>query len=116
MAVAIGNKNVGDIVKLRENGALVEFIVIHKGLPPTYYDASCDGVWVLRKLAYPDRLTTPISGDGNYAQSQLKSWLENTYYNMFDSAAKTGIKNVRIPYMYGNKTCVIGASGVLGHC
>lgn len=116
MAVAIGNKNVGDIVKLRENGALVEFIVIHKGLPPTYYDASCDGVWVLRKLVYPDRLTTPISGDGNYAQSQLKSWLENTYYNMFDSAAKTGIKNVRIPYMHGNKICEIGASGVWGHC
>lgn len=116
MAVAIGNKNVGDIVKLRENGALVEFIVVHKGLPPTYYDASCDGVWVLRKLVYPDYLLTPISGDGNYAQSQAKSWLENTYYNMFDSAAKMGIKNVRIPYMYGNGTIAIGASGALGHC
>ncbi len=116
MAVAIGNKNVGDIVKLRENGALVEFIIVHKGLPPTYYDASCDGVWVLRKLAWPDYLLTPLSGGGNYAQGQARSWLENTYYNMFDSTAKTGIKNVRIPYMHGKETCEIGASGVLGHC
>ncbi len=117
MAVAIGNKNVGDIVKLRENGALVEFIVIHKGLPPTYYDASCDGVWVLRKLAYPESWKgRKACSSGNYAQSEVKSWLENTYYNMFDSTTKSGIKNVRIPYMYGNKSNATGASGALGHC
>lgn len=117
MAVAIGNKNVGDIVKLRENGALVEFIVVHKGLPPTYYDASCDGVWVLRKQTYPESWKgRTVSGGGNYAQSEVKSWLENTYYNMFDAATKTGIKNVRIPYMYGNHRYATGSLGALGHC
>lgn len=116
MAVTLGNKNVGDIVKLKENGTPVEFIIVHKGLPPTYYDASCNGVWLLRKQVYPVQWSGDGRGNGNYAQGEMKSWLENTYYNMFDSVTKTGIKNVRIPYEYGSGSSATGAAGTLGHC
>ncbi len=105
MAVTLGSKNVGDIVKLKENGTPVEFLIVHKGLPPTYYDASCDGVWLLRKEVYPKQWIgnqTDYSGNGKYENSPVDTWLGNTYFNMFDSDTKTGIKYVCVRYMHGD--------------
>ena len=48
-ASALSTKAIGSIVKLKENGTLVDYIVVHKGRPSSIYDASCDGVWLLRK-------------------------------------------------------------------
>lgn len=111
MAVTLGSKNVGDIVKLRENGVLAEFIVVHKGIPSGFYDASCDGVWVLRKSLYPAKIEANVDVH--------RSWMENTYYNLFDAETKRIIKTVKIPYSYTNENsavCVNGASGAVSHC
>ena len=117
MAVTLGSRNVGDIIKIRENGVPVDFLIVHKGLPPSYYDGSCNGIWVLRKNVHSE-----LAVDGsspNYPASQVAAWLENTYYNMFDAAVKAGIRHARIPYRYwaGSATAVAtGAAGAAVHC
>ncbi len=119
MAVTLGSKNVGDIVKIRENGALVEFRVIHKGRPSGDYDASCDGVWVMRTLSYMDTYwsTNEIC---DYENSNVRSVLENTYYNLLDAESKRMVKQVKIPFKKGAGTgsggVQSGAAGLLSHC
>ncbi len=46
-SVALSQKAVGSVVKLKFNGAMREFLVVHQGRPSMLYDASCDGVWLL---------------------------------------------------------------------
>lgn len=120
MAVALGNKNVGDIVKIRENGVLEDFIIIHKGLPSGMYDASCNGVWVVRKKHNPQVRGWDENGKSDYENSTIRAWLENTYYNFFDSGTKSIIKQVKIPFKKGEGTksggVQSGASGLLSHC
>ncbi len=117
MAVTLGSRNVGDIIKIRENGVPVDFLIVHKGLPPSYYDSSCNGIWVLRKNVHSE-----LAVDGkapNYPVSQVAAWLENTYYNMFDAAVKAGIRHARIPYRYWTGSATAAATGAAGaavHC
>lgn len=101
MAVALGSKNIGDIVKIRENGVLADFIIIHKGLPSGMYDASCNGVWVLRKDCNKQALCWDENNKSDYENSTIRAWLENTYYNFFDSGTKSIIKQVKIPFKKG---------------
>lgn len=127
MAIALGNKNVGDIIKIKENGALVDFIIVHKGIPSGVYDASCDGVWVLRRFLVEGDTIKNEAYD--FATGKHREWLENTYYNMIDTAIRAKVKNANIPYThivgenYGGVSCVathcfnlqsveIGVSGV----
>ena len=41
-AVKLGAKGVGSVVKIKVNGTLRNFIVVHQGKPSSIYDASCD--------------------------------------------------------------------------
>ena len=120
MAVALGSKNIGDIVKIRENGVLADFIIIHKGLPSGMYDASCNGVWVLRKDCNKQALCWDENNKSDYENSTIRAWLENTYYNFFDSGTKSIIKQVKIPFKKGEgkKSGGVqsGTSGLLCHC
>ena len=47
--VALGQKAVGSVVKLKFNGAMREFLVVHQGKPSSLYDESCNGTWLLMK-------------------------------------------------------------------
>ena len=49
--------SVGSTVKLIENGAAVEYLVVNQGIPEnsSLYDTSCDGTWLLRKDVHSDR-------------------------------------------------------------
>ncbi len=117
MAVTLGSRNVGDIIKIRENGVPVDFLIVHKGLPPSYYDGSCNGIWVLRKNVH-----SRFAGSSqipNYPFSGIAAWLENTYYNMFDAVARAGIRYVKIPYQYASGSSTAAATGAAGaavHC
>ena len=51
-SATIGTKAVGSIVKIKINGVLTDFIIVHQGLPGAMYDSSCDGTWVLMKDCY----------------------------------------------------------------
>ena len=48
-SVKLSTKAVGSIVKLKVDGTLRDFIVVHQGKPSSLYDASCDGTWLLLK-------------------------------------------------------------------
>lgn len=96
----LGDMNVGDIVKIKENGTPVNFIIVNKGKPSSMYDNSCDGVWLLRETAHSVRAVA-ASNSNDYAISDIVKWLDGDYLNSIDSKIKEAIKTVKIPYKQG---------------
>lgn len=95
--VRLGDKAVGSIVKLKENGTLVDYIVVHQGLPSSIYDASCDGVWLLRKdIAETKQWHT--SSVNKLESSTIQAYLNGNWLNRYDANIKAAIKQVKIPY------------------
>jgi hypothetical protein len=84
-------------VYLKENGISIEYLIVHKGLPSDLYDASCDGVWLLRKDCHSERVFD-ADRDNNYANSDIHSYLNNDFIALFDSKVQNIIKQVKIPY------------------
>lgn len=95
--VQLGSKTVGSIVKLKVNGTAKEFIVVHQGLPSSMYDASCNGTWLLMKDIYENR-AWHNSNVNKYETSDIHSYLNSTFLNLFESNIKDAIKQVKIPY------------------
>ena len=111
--VKLGAKAAGSIVKLRENGALVDFIVANQGKPASgNYDDSCNGTWLVRKDIHSNR--TWDSSNNDYANSDVHSWLNNTYLNLLDADIKAAVKRVKIPYRKGSGTSTSVTSGANG--
>lgn len=116
----LGDLNVGDVVKLNENGTTAEFIIIHKGKPSELYDDSCDGIWVMRKNTHSLRAwdgTEKSNSDNTYSGSDIDKWLTNTYLKYLDSEIADKIKTVKIPHWpsWGNDSdCKEVASGARG--
>jgi len=102
-SVALSTKAIGATVKLKENGTLVDYIVVHKGRPSSIYDASCDGVWLLRKDIFETRVWHS-SNVNDWANSTLKSYLDSTFLARFDKDIQAQIKQVKIPYRPGSGT------------
>lgn len=111
----LGDKSVGDVVKIKENGVAVNYIIIHKGKPSTMYDNSCDGIWLLRQEAHSLRaFNNPVWND--YEKSDIRVWLNSDFLNTIDSKIRSVIKVVKIPYKNGlgsDETTEVH-SGVLG--
>ena len=113
-SVALGTKAIGSTVKLKVNGTLRDFIVVHKGKPGSMYDASCDGVWLLMKDCYEAK-RWHSSNVNDYANSEVHSYLNSTFLNLFDADIRAQIKQVKLPYRAGSgygKTVTSGASGL----
>ena len=96
----LGDVAVGSIVKLKENGSTVNYIVVHQGKPSDIYDNSCDGTWLLRKDIV-EFLPRDSDGAQKYETSSIKSWLDSTMYGRYDSNIRNAIKIVKIPYVSG---------------
>lgn len=98
---------VGSTVKLMENGTAVEYLVVHQGRPGAgtsyLYDSSCDGTWLLRKDCYEKR-QWHSSNVNNYESSNIHSYLNSTFFNLYGEIEKSIIKNVQIPYFKGTGT------------
>ena len=90
----------GTTVYLSENGSPAEYMIVHQGLPSDMYDASCDGVWLLRKDISLERHWHD-SNVNDYGNSSLHKYLNNTLLNTFDPAVQSIIKQVKIPYWNG---------------
>lgn len=106
---------VGTSVYLKENGNLVEYIVVHQGNPSTTkYDASCNGTWLMRKDLHG---LSPFysDGDAQYIYGELCNYCENTIYASFDSSTKSVINQVKIPYQHSKTKYYDLANGYSCH-
>lgn len=99
MATRLGNMAVGSTVKIKVDGTLKDFIIVHQGNPDsTIYDSSCAGTWLLMKDIY----TTSTFGNSNsYKDSSIHTYLNGTFYNLIDSDIRNAIKQIKIPYQNG---------------
>jgi hypothetical protein len=114
MAVQIGNKNIGDIVKIRVNGVLWEFIIGHKGKPSEIYDGIfTDKVLVFMKDCYELR-QWHSSNVNDYANSTIHSYLNSTFLNLINSNIREQVVQVKIPYRPGSGTSSAINSGANG--
>lgn len=95
----LGDKAVGDIVKINEGGVAVNYLIVHKGKPSSMYDDSCDGVLVLREEIHSEQ--DYDSTDNDYENSDINIWLNGTFLNSIDEKIRTKIKTVKIPFKKG---------------
>lgn len=114
MAQKLGNAPVGQIVKLKESGVPVNYIIVNQGKPASMYDASCDGTWLLRQdIAEKGRWDA--DGLNDYANSDINTYLNSTVLSRFDSGIQAAIKQVKIPYVkeYSKGPIETGSNGLL---
>ena len=77
--VTLGSKAEGSIIKLKENGVLVEFYIAKQN-----YESGLNGagrVLVVRKDCY-DQRQWHSSNVNAYASSTIDAWLNSTYKNL----------------------------------
>lgn len=97
-SVKLSTKAIGSIVKIKENGTPVNFIVLQHGYP-----ASGNGrTLLLREALYNTR--TFDSGNNDYASSDIDTWLNGTYLNLIDADIRSQIAAVNIKSSTGNGT------------
>jgi len=113
MAVKLGSKSVGSTIRIKENGTLVSYMIVHQGKPSSRYDSSCDGTWLLRRSTYTSRRWN-IPDANNYADSEIHSYLNSTFLNVLDSTVRSKIKQVKIPYHRGDGTGATSQTGANG--
>ena len=110
----LGNAQVGSTIQINENGSPVDYIVVHRGNPdPSMYDASCDGIWVLRKDIHSNR--AHHSSHNIYSQSNIHNWMNLEFLPTLDTSIQSAIAQVKIPYVdgYGNSgNLKTGADGL----
>ena len=108
----IGTLAVGKTITLNVGGFPKEFIVVHHGKPSSLYDDSCNGTWLLMKDIYEKR---PWHSENinKYESSDIHTYLNNTFLNLFESNIKDAIKQVKIPYVNGTGGSAV-ASGANG--
>ena len=111
-SVRLDTKNVGDIIKIKENSTAVDFIVVHKGAPSTAYYGMNGGVIVLRKDIHSNGVYDSRNND--YANSDVHSWCNGTYLNTIQEDVRSQIMTVRIPYRRGTSGSSVstGANGL----
>lgn len=113
--ILAGGLAVGSTVKLMENGVATEYLVVNKGIPSgsSLYDASCDGLWLLRKDIHSNRQWN-TSYVNTYESSAINTWLNGEFFNTLGSVEQATIKQVKIPYCVGNGASTVnsGANGL----
>ena len=111
-SVRLDTKNVGDTIKIKENGTARDFIVVHKGSPSSAYYGMDNGVIVLRKDIHSEGVYD--SSNNDYANSDVHSWCNNTYLNMIQEDVRSQIMTVKIPYRRGTSGSSVssGANGL----
>ena len=109
----VGDLAVGSPVYLNVNNVPTEFIVVHKGLPSSAYDNSCNGVWLLMKDIHTLMMWGPYTQTHQaYANSLMHSYLNGDFINLFDAAVASLIKTVKIPLFRPSSSYDTGANGL----
>jgi hypothetical protein len=97
----IGTLEVGSSVWMNWNGNPTEFLVVHHGIPSSFYDSSCDGTWLLSKYA---TTSTTWGASKYYNSSNVHNYCSTTYINGFDYTTRSIIKQVTVPCYNGDVT------------
>lgn len=95
----LGNKSLGSIIKLKENGVLVDFYVAKHD-----YENGLNGsgrTLVVRKDCYDTR-QWHSSNVNAYASSAIDTWLNGTYKNLLDADIQSVIGTTKFYYTPGN--------------
>ena len=109
--VRLGAKAVGSTVKIKVNGTVEDFIIIHQGKPSSVYDDSCNGTWLLMKDIYTTRNWDDSNCD--YLNSVMTAYLNGTFISLIDADIRNAIKQVKIPYInYSNDNVMSGSNGL----
>lgn len=91
----------GSIVKVNENGLPVEFYVAKHDYEPTLNGTG--RILLVRKNSYGDRAWDDDGNSKNtYATSDIDTWLNGTYKNLFDEKVKSAMGETAIRYTQGN--------------
>lgn len=108
--------SVGSSIYLNEAGVPAEYLITHQGNPDsTLYDASCDGVWILRKGIPGNHIWGDVTTRNDYANSAIHSYLNNDYLSLLDANVQAKIKQVKLPYRADkgiDTTVTSGANGL----
>lgn len=114
--IKISTLPVGGLVKMKVNGAVWEWIIVHQGKPSSLYDESCNGTWLLMKDIYENREWHSINNN-DYENSTIDEYLNGTFFGLLDANIRGVVKQVRVPYRPGagyNSTPInSGESGLL---
>lgn len=110
----VGQLAIGTLIKILENGAPVEHLVVNQGIPEnsSLYDASCDGCWVLRKDIAERRMWD--SSNNDYKNSDIQAYLNGGWLSRYSAGVLSQIKQVKIPYVNGTGSGGSVASGANG--
>lgn len=95
----LGNKSAGDIIKLKENGVLVDFYVAKQD-----YESGLNGsgrTLVVRKDCYDTR-AWHSSNVNAYASSTIDAWLNGDYKALLDADIQSVIGTTKFYYTPGN--------------
>ena len=113
--IPIGTLPVGSVVKIGVNGKSYDFLVVNQGIPSnsSLYDSSCDGTWMLMKNIYENR-NWHRQAINKYESSSIYAYLNNTFYNLFESNIRDVIKQVKIPYRKNGGSVGTDQSGANG--
>lgn len=111
--INLANATIGQEVNLPYNGKMVPHIVVHIGNPnPSLYDASCDGVWLLRKDIVENGAWNS-SGVNTLPNSTIMTTMAG-YVANYASDVRAAIKTIKVPYCVGNGSGTInsGSNGL----
>lgn len=108
----LGSLAEGTLIKIQENGAPVEYLIVNQALPSSMYDASCDGCWVLRKDIAENRMWDNSNND--YKNSDIHAYLNGSWTSRYSAGVLSQIKQVKIPYVNGTGSGGSVASGANG--
>lgn len=108
----ISTLEVGTLAKMNISGTPWEWRIVHQGLPGSMYDASCDGCWLLLENIHSTRIWDSTNND--YKNSDINTWLQNSFLPMLDSGIQSQVKQVKIPYQNGTGSGGSVASGANG--
>jgi hypothetical protein len=106
----IGEKEVGDTVKLNVDGELREFIIVQQGSPTGLYNGFENGTVLLMKDILENRVWNTLNS-GFYANSSIHAWLNNEFLNMLDPDIRSQVSQVKIPHRAGGGTTPTVSSG-----
>lgn len=96
MATALKDKSIGSIIKIKINGVVTDFILTNLGSPNLYDYKNANGAWLTQKNIYNKQVFNSSNNEA-YANSPIKTWLENTYLNYIESKLQPYILTPTLP-------------------